>query len=306
VTGPGPKRRSRLGQRAEHALLVTMGAVIPRFPEAFDSLFAVVLGWLAGSVLRIRRRTVESNLLAAFPDRSPGWRRKVARGAYRHFAAETLALLRFARMSRSQVADRLEVAGIERFHEAVASGKGAILLAGHFGNWELAGIAVAAKGIPLDAVVRRQKNPWFNAYLAGVRERFGMGVVYRDEATREVPKRLRESRTVALVADQNTPRGGIFVDFFGRPAATARGPGVLGLRTGTTILFLDPRRLAGRRARYRMGVTPLRIDAGGTMDDRVRALTRAFVRELEMRIRDAPEQYFWFHDRWKTRPEDCE
>ena len=80
----------------------------------------------------------------------------------------------------------------------------------------------------------------------------------------------------------------------------------MGLRTGTTILFLDPKRLPGRRARYRMGVTPLRIDAAETMDDRVRALMRAFVRELEMRIREAPEQYFWFHDRWKTRPEDSE
>jgi KDO2-lipid IV(A) lauroyltransferase len=186
----------------------------------------------------------------------------------------------------------------------VASGKGAILLAGHFGNWELAGVAVAAKGIPIDAVVRRQRNPWFDAYISRFREGLGMGVVYRDEATREVPKRLRQSRVVALVADQNAPRGGIFVDFFGRPAATARGPGVLGLRTGATILFLDPRRVPGRRARYRMGVQPLTIDEGLTLDDRVHAVTQAFLRMLETRIREAPEQYFWFHDRWKTRPEE--
>ena len=264
---------------------------------------AAVLGWLAGSVLRVRRLTVDRNLRIAFPDGSPGWRRKVARGAYRHFAAESLALLRFQRMSKSQVADRLEIDSVERLHEAETSGKGAILLAGHFGNWEIAALGVAAKGIPLDVVVRRQRNPWFDDHIRGIGRRFGVGVVYRDEATREVPRRLRESRLVALVADQNAPRGGIFVDFFGRPAATARGPGVLGLRTGTTILFLDPKRLPGRRARYRMGVTPLSIDAAATMDDRVGALVRAFVRELEMRIREEPEQYFWFHDRWKTRPE---
>ena len=113
----------------------------------------------------------------------------------------------------------------------------------------------------------------------------------------------RSRLAIALVADQNTPRGGIFVDFFGRPAATARGPGVLGLRTGTIIFFADPRRLPGSRARYRMGLRPLSTDAVGTNEERVNALTSAFTRELEMRIREMPDQYFWFHDRWKTRPE---
>jgi KDO2-lipid IV(A) lauroyltransferase len=303
VTGTVPKRRSRLKQRGEQVLLIAVGAVFPRLPEAFDAIFGNLLGWLAASVLRVRRRTVDRNLLAAFPERSPGWRRKVARAAYRHFSAESLALLRFKRMSKSQVADRLEIDGLDLLHQAVASGKGAILLAGHFGNWEIAALGVAARGIPLDVVVRRQRNPWFDDHIRGIGRRFGVGVVYRDEATREVPRRLRQSRLVALVSDQNAPRGGIFVDFFGRPAATARGPGVLGLRTGTTILFLDPKRVPGLRARYRMGVTPLSIDVAKTMDDRVRALMRAFVRELEMRITEAPEQYFWFHDRWKTRPE---
>jgi KDO2-lipid IV(A) lauroyltransferase len=306
VTRPGAKRRSRLRQRGEQVLLVAAAAVLPRLPEWFDAIFAAVLGWLAGSVLRVRRRTVERNLLAAFPDRSPRWRGKVARGAYRHFAGEAVALLRFERFSRQDVADRLEIDGIEMLQAAVSSGKGAILLAGHFGNWELAGMGTAAKGIPIDAVARRQRNPWFDAYVSRARERLGMGVVYRDEATREIPRRLRQSRAVAILADQNAPRGAIFVDFFGRPAATARGPGVLGLRTATTILFVDPRRLPGSRARYRMGVHPLPTDVGETMDDRVHALTRAFLRELEMRIREAPEQYFWFHDRWKTRPEDSE
>jgi KDO2-lipid IV(A) lauroyltransferase len=306
VTRTGSRRRSRLRQRAEQVLLIAAAAILPRLPERTDGVFAALLGWFAGSVLRVRRRTVETNLAAAFPDRSSAWRRKVARAAYRHFAGEAVALLRFERMSRSEVADRLEIDGIQLLHEAVASGKGAILLAGHFGNWEVAGMGIAAKGIPIDAVARRQRNPWFDAHMSHLRERLGMGVVYRDEATREIPKRLRQSRTVALIADQNAPRGGIFVDFFGRPAATARGPGVLGLRTGTTILFVDPRRLAGRPARYRMGVHSLPTDVGSSLDERVHHLTRAFLKALEMKIREAPEQYFWFHDRWKTRPESSE
>jgi KDO2-lipid IV(A) lauroyltransferase len=68
-------------------------------------------------------------------------------------------------------------------------------------------------------------------------------------------------------------------------------------------LFVHPKRLGGTRARYRMGVQAIPTDVGSTLDERVLALTRAFAAALERTIEEAPEQYFWFHDRWKTRPE---
>ena len=76
---------------------------------------------------------------------------------------------------------------------------------------------------------------------------------------------------------------------------------MLALRTGAAVFFADPRRIPGHRARYRL--TLKRLHAGGDdTADRTRRLTRAFLESLEATIREAPEQYFWFHDRWKTRP----
>lgn len=303
MIGSSVERRPSFRHRLEYGLLRAAAGILARAPEWVGAGLASLLGWIAGSLLRIRRGTVERNLSTAFPDRSVRWRKRVARAAYRHFAREAVSILRIEAMDRREIASRVQLEGSEALQRALESGTGAILLAGHFGNWEIAGMGFAARGLPIDAVVRRQSNPLFDAYMRNARARAGMGVLYRDEATRQVPKRLRESRAIAMVADQNAARGGIFVDFFGRPAATARGPGVLALRAGATVLFADPRRLPGWRARYRLDLRPIQFESGGSVEERVHALTRAFLERLEATIREAPEQYFWFHNRWRTRPE---
>ena len=243
------------------------------------------------------------NLARAFPEASETWRRRTAAAAYAHLGREGVALLRMANLGPREVWERTEVEGLEMIREALARDQGVIILAGHFGNWEIGGSAVAVRDVPLDVVGRRQSNPLFDDRLRDTREQLGMRVIYRDEGVRPILRALREPRAVALVADQNVIRGGLFVDFFGTPAATTRGPVTLARRTGARCVMASVRCLPGPRARYHLRFFLLELPETGNVEADDRAFLRSYLATLEEEIRAVPDQYFWPHKRWKTRPE---
>ena len=122
-----------------------------------------------------------------------------------------------------------------------------------------------------------------------------------EEARARMPDLIRSGVSVALVADQDARNRGIFVPFLGRPASTFRGPARLALETGAPLFFGAAIREGDG---YRAVVEPVSTRRDGP--DAERDLTRAWVERLDYRVRLSPEQYFWFHRRWKTIPEVTE
>jgi KDO2-lipid IV(A) lauroyltransferase len=129
-----------------------------------------------------------------------------------------------------------------------------------------------------------------------------MEVIDRKEAPKKVLRALRSGKAVGIVGDQNVRRGGVFVDFFGKPASTARGTALFALRTGAPVFLGMAKRLPGSPQRYRVTFELVEFEASGDMERDVLRLTEAHTKYLEEQIRRAPEQYFWQHRRWKTRP----
>jgi KDO2-lipid IV(A) lauroyltransferase len=194
---------------------------------------------------------------------------------------------------------------IENFDELLRDmeeGRGAIIVSAHLGNWEMGSASGAAHGLAIDAVMHRQRNRRFDQDLRETRGRLGMGIIIRDHAPRQVLRSLRANRAVALVADQNVSRAGIFVDFFGVPASTARGPAIFAQRTGAPIWTALAVRVDEGDVRYRIVLRRLDVEPGSGDEEDVRRVTQAINDALEAVIRDYPEQYFWHHRRWKTRP----
>lgn len=295
-------KRPSLRHRAEHLTFLAARWGVRRLPERAALRLGSLLGWFAGSVLRVRRSVVEGNLRRAFPDELPAWRRRIAAKSYRHFGREAVTLLRLEALGPEGLRGRCSLEGAELLEDALGEGRGVILLTGHLGNWEVGGAATAARGLSLDVVAREQANPLFERALGSARERLGMRVVFRHEGPRPLLRALREPRVVALVADQNVSSGGVFVEFFGSPAATARGPALLASRTGAAVVLAAALRVPGPTARYRVRYEPLRFEPSGDPDTDVPHFTRCYLAFLEEAIREAPEQYFWHHRRWKTRP----
>lgn len=271
-------------------------------PESLALGLGEVLGWLAGAVLRVRRRVVDANLARAFPERDTAWRRRVALGSYRHLGREAVATFRLGGATRDWVLGATDVEGLEALEAAVAEGKGALIVTGHLGNWEIGGAAVAVRGTPVDAVALVQANRLFDRDLVSARGRLGMRVIARGDARREVLRSLGAGRVAALVADQNARAGAVFVPFFGEPAATFRGPALFSLRRGAPLFLGVALRSSRRPQRYRVVLEEVSVTPTGALEDDVRRLTAAHTAALERHIRTAPEQYFWQHKRWKTRP----
>jgi KDO2-lipid IV(A) lauroyltransferase len=260
------------------------------------------VGWAAGVVFGFRKKIVREHLLQAFPDKDPEWRRKILHDSFRHVGREGLATFLLSGLSKEEILARTEVEGLEGLQEAIALGKGVILATGHFGNWEIGGAGLAVRGIPLDIIVQHQRNPLFDIDLNRNRTRLGLRMIMRGEAPKETLRALRKGRVVGIAVDQNRRRDGVFVDFFGKKAATARGAAVFALRTGAPLFMAVCPRLEGKIARYRWSIEPVEFVATGDMEEDVLRLTQAYTEHLEREIRRTPEQYLWQHRRWKTQP----
>ncbi len=290
--------------RLEYAGFVVLRTVLRILPESLALGVGEALGLLAGSAFRIRRRVVDANLALAFPEADRRWRARVARGCFRHLGREAAALFRLGSRSPQWVRDATEVEGLEALRDALAEGRGVVVVTGHLGSWEMGGAALTTRGIALEPVALVQANPLFDRELTATRERFGLRLILRGHAPKEVMRSLRRGRAPALVADQNARHASVFIDFFGVPAATFRGPALFALRSGAPLFHAVCLRTSRHPQRYRLVLEEVAIEATGDLEHDVGVVTKAHVALLERWIRRAPDQYFWQHKRWKTRPPD--
>jgi Kdo2-lipid IVA lauroyltransferase/acyltransferase len=262
------------------------------------------LGALGYRPLGIRKRVVERQIAAAFPDLSRDAVVSLSLESYRHLGRsfiETALLDTLGVDGLQQLVENVE--GWDEIADVMSKGRGAVMVTGHIGNWELAGAYVAARGIPLDAIARGMANPLFDAYINHTREMMGMTIVHDSDAVRRTPRSLRAGRAVAFVADQGVlGLASTFVPFFGRPAKTPRGAAVFALRFEVPVLFVVA--LRQPNGRYRIVVERIEARQTGDRDRDVDAIVARFTERLEHWVRVVPAQYFWQHRRWKRQPPD--
>jgi KDO2-lipid IV(A) lauroyltransferase len=295
------KRKHSPTQRVEYALARSLEKAVSIMPERAADRFGATIGRRIHA-LGIRRDTVDENLRIAFPEASEDWIEKTRIAAYEHLGREAVAMLRLSKLDEQAVIERTIPVGWEQLEDARSLGKGVILVTGHYGNWEIAAATVASRGVPIGAIVRRQGNRLVDERLQHLRRKLGVETIYQGQAPSRVPRLLRSNGVVGIVGDQDARRSGIFVPFFGRPASTHRGPALFALRLGAPVFSCIARRLPGSEVRYEVRGERVEFEPTGELDRDVNALTAELARRLEKEIRMAPEQYFWFHKRWKTQP----
>jgi KDO2-lipid IV(A) lauroyltransferase len=294
--------KPRLRHWAQYAVgrgVLSLLGVIP-----FTAARAVgrFLGRLGHSPFGVRRNVVERQVAAAFPDAKTV--DPLVRDAYAHFGEVLIETALLPKLGRQRILDLFAGAdGFEAIEDAHAAGQGIILITGHFGNWELAGAYVAARGIPIEVIVRRMNNPLFDRYVTRTREGAGMIVVHDHDAVRRTPRAFKSGHAVAFVADQGVlGLASTFVPFFGRPAKTPRGPAVFAMRYRLPTFFVAAVRLPD--GRFRCVVTPVEIPDTGDREADVDTVVARYTGILESWVRQYPGQYFWHHRRWKRQPPD--
>lgn len=294
-------RRITAAHRAEFAAYRAVAGIAARLGEPAALSVGAAIGGFVHRALGVRRQVAEENLRRAFPDRDEAWVRRTAHEAYRHLGREAVAMLRLPRLRREEILRRvaLDAAEIEALARALARGRGVVVATGHFGSWEMAGATLAALGHRVTAIYKRLANPLLDREVRVTREAVGMRLIDRRDGSRAGLDALARGDILAVVADQDARRSGIFVPFFGRPASTYRGAAVLALRAGAPLFVGYARRGPDG---YIGRVEEVDASREGPADEVVHRLTAAFTARLEAAIREAPEQYFWQHRRWKTAP----
>jgi len=261
------------------------------------------IGAFLGSVVfhltAIRKRVTLENLSLAFPQASAKKLRTMAGKAYENYGRVLLEMLWAGSQSAGELKRVMRVTNQHIVENALARGKGVILLSGHFGNWELSTTSLQLHlDRPLTIIVHTQRNKKIDSHVNANRTRFGNRVVPMERSIREVLKVLHDGAIVALLGDQSGPRESVFVEFFGRPASTHRGPAAFSLRSGAPLLM-------GFLVRQGDGTYELtfeEVERAGIeeyTEENVEELTRRHAATLERWIRQYPDHWLWMHKRWK-------
>ncbi len=294
----------RLQHRLEAAAASLVGGCVRLLPRAAALALGRGLGSALGALDRRHLEIAVANLRASFPEWAEARLYATARGVYRHFGAILFDILWLEGRPAGTFTRLVDFEGRENCEQAVAAGKGVLYCTAHIGNWEIHAVAHAILYEKLGVLARAVDNPALDARLCGFRAAWGNTVIYKRKALAQVIRLLRAGGSVAVLLDQNVQRDdGIFIDFFGRPAATTTVAAALALKTGCALVPGHAELLAD--GRYRLSYEPALFvePAPKDRDLEIARLTQLLATRTEAWIRERPEQWLWIHRRWKTQPE---
>lgn len=274
-----------------------------RLSPAVRQRLAVVLGRLVYAVDRKHRQIAIRNLTLAFGGEKD--REQIGRIARRVF--ENLMRLVFEigwalNLREDQLPDHFNVVGLDDYRRALAKGKGVLFLAAHFGNFELLPIAAHLGGMPVRVVYRKLDAPFLERFFKENRSRFGgKPIATHRGAMREIYRELRNGFPVAMLMDQNVDwYDGVFVDFFNHRACTNKGMALLAIKSEAPVI---PAFLIRRPHGFDIVFGPeLPLIRTGDRTKDIERNTQMYNQVIELYARKYPEQWFWVHQRWKTRP----
>ncbi len=235
-------------------------------------------------------------------DLSPLSIKKISRRCFIHFGQTFLDLVKFSQLSPEKKNKLIKVEGEEYLKKALQQGKAALLFSAHFGNWEVASPFLSSLA-KLNVIARPLDNRLLEKELLKLRTNLGSTVVYKHQAAKSILQALRRQEMVAILIDQNVLRSqAVFVDFFGKKAATTPSLAAFYLRTNAPLLPVFCYPVTSRQYCIKI-YPPLKIHLSGNQNQDLLKITQICTKIIENQIKKNPEYWFWFHQRWKTRPE---
>jgi len=279
-------------------LLKTIAWVIQRLSWSACEKFAQFLAWLLFDLIKIRRDVVERNLKFCFgKEKTQEQLTILARNTYRHFALLLLELMRLPKIKMEEQRPFFNVYGEEIFRREVAKGKGIVFSTGHFGNWEIAGTIMALQKYDCYAYARPLHNRKVDSWLNNIRKAHGLQIISSKYSIRPVVNALKEGKLVAFVVDQSASTNSIELPFFGHPARCFEGPAFCAYKSGAPVIPCYFIRRDGQY--YDIHIEkPLYPNQEAPEREEILRLTKFMQESLQQRIREYPDQYFWFHRRW--------
>lgn len=251
---------------------------------------------------RTRERALAHLDIAYGDELSAAAKERIARAALRN-AARVFVEVTHMEDLKTRFDDYVTVEGWEHVHAVLDAGRGAIVVTGHIGNWEVLAAYFAGRGIPIAGIARRMNDPRLNKLLVDYRARNGVRTIMRESPSsgREILQVLRDHGILALLIDQDLQAPSVSVPFFGRLARTPAAAAALAVRRDLPIVpaFAQRRPQGGHRLTV---LPPLHPPRSGDRRMDILELTRRCNEIIEERVRQNPAEWVWWHKRWRRKP----
>jgi len=272
------------------AIIFVVGRLPERIARAVGGLIGVTAHTFAGK----DRRRAKAQMMRAL-------NRSNTRGVFAHLGQMVVELAILARYP-DKVDDWIELpeAAKNTLAGALSAGKGAIAISAHLGNWELLPRRLSRAGFPIFTAARQNANVYLDGWIVDQRAKQGITTVHRGGGTtaaREILGALKKGAIFALLIDQDTKVESVLVRFFGRRASTPVGAAELALRSKLPVLAGFIRRTKDNR--HVIHIERIQVLPG----DDPTSLTARITGVIEREIKKSPEQWVWFHRRWRRSPD---
>ena len=287
----------------EYWVLLLASFTAKSLTESGAKRFSRIVAWLAYRALRYRRRVALRNLRDSFPDKSPEEIQSILRNSYINFGIVTVEFLRLGSKAGKKASSELIINGSEHLDRVLKNKSGSVLAAGHIGNWELLGSAMAQRWPPVKGIAVHMSNPYSDKFIEKLRFDGFEEVIYKSEPATSFLRSLKEGCNLGVISDQDAGKSGVFIDFLGRKASTPKGAAFFALKAKVPLFTVYSKRLDD--GNYQAEIIPVELDYDGKItEEKIKTATQEIAYRLENFIRENPDQWLWFHKRWKTRPPD--
>jgi KDO2-lipid IV(A) lauroyltransferase len=283
----------KLSHKITYIFLKILAFCLRISPQWIKTLFSNILYTILFYFVPIRKKQVFDNLKLAFPNKSLAWYLITAKDSYKFFINNFLQFLSFP---KSFLKSTLNIKGQNLLNTTLNKGNGVIFVSGHFGAWEILAAWLGYNKYPVSAVATKQGNRGADKFFLELRSQFGMKHIYRKSSLDNMYDVLDRGEILALVSDQDAKKRGVFVKYFNQQASTPKGAARFHIESGAPVIFTIC--YQNKLNNYTIEFHSIKIDSGATIE----SITQSYTSILEKYIRRFPEQYFWWHRRWKTKP----
>lgn len=272
-------------------------------PDKILMFVSDILGLVWYLIDKRHRNIAIKNLQTSFPKRFAEKKsiKRFAKKNFQHIISIVFDSIRLYSKSEKDLFEHFVIQGLENFENAKKKGKGVVFLSCHLGNFELLMPALAKVGISGAVVYRKLDFNPLELLLLEIRQRFGTTMIPLRGASKKLEIILKDNGVVGSMLDQNVDwYHGVFMDFFKKAACTNNGLAKLVLKSKAVVI---PIFIMKRNKKFIVNILP-QIPLQDTNDlilD-IENNTQNYVSAIEFMVRQCPEQYFWVHDRWKTKP----
>ena len=278
--------------RLTYTALTLISDWLSKRDPAIQYWYADKLAQLFYNHLVIRQKEARKNIAIAFPRYSEARRELILKNSYIFFIRNTMQFLSFPKGFQNA---HITVNGKEYLDKALTKKKGVILVTGHFGVWEIMLAWFGLNQYSMLVVGQKQKNSGADTFVNQLRENTGIKMIPRKSSLEFMYEALARNNILTLASDQDAKKRGIFVKFFNLPASTPKGAGRFHLEYGSPLIFVTCH--LERPNTHVLDILPIPTDSNSN----IASITQSFTLMLENIITAYPEQYFWFHRRWKTK-----